>query len=131
MDGYSLLAPTPDSATLESMLQRNKALLFVVDATPGTSAAALAAEKKQLHELLGRMSGRPPLALILALNAKQGCHPLPGSDGGSLSDGVRQRLGFDELKSGGAVVHLLEMSSEDFPDGCVVMEAFEWIGQQL
>ena len=124
VDGYSLLAPDPDAATLESMLER-KALLFVVDAAPG---AAVATEKQQLHELLGRMSGRPPLAVVLALNSTQGCQPLPGKDGGSLRDEVRQRLGLDELTSGGAAVHLLEMSSEAFPDSTVVLEALEWIG---
>ena len=41
---------------------------------------------------------------------------------------MRQRLGLDELTSGGAAVHLLEMSSEAFPDSTVVLEALEWIG---
>lgn len=130
VDGYSLLAPCPDTTTLARMLER-KAMLFVVDAAPGMTDAASAREKEQLHELLGRMSGRPPLVVVLALNSKQGCHPLPGKDGGSLSDDVHMRLGLDELTSGGAVVHLLEMSSEDFPDAGVVLEAFEWVANQI
>ena len=130
IDGYSLLAPSPDTATLSRMLER-KAMLFVVDGAPGITDAASAREKQQLHELLGRMSGRPPLVVVLALNSKQGCHPLPGKDGGSLSDDVRLRLGLDELTSGGAIVHLLEMSSEDFPDTGVVLEAFEWVANQM
>lgn len=127
VDGYSLLAPNPDTETLERMLER-KALLFVVDAAPG---ATIATEKEQLHELLGRMSGRPPLLVVLALNSTQGCQPLLGKDGGSLRDEVHQRLGLDELTSGGAAVHLLEMSSEAFPDSTVILEALEWIGDQL
>ena len=131
VDGYSLLAPCPDATTLANMLER-KAMVFVVDAAHGiTPAAAFPREKEQLHELLGRMSGRPPLVVVLALNSKQGCHPLPGKDGGSLSDDVRLRLGLDELAIGGAVVHLLEMSSEDFPDTGVVLEALEWVANEL
>lgn len=127
VDGYSLLAPAPDNAMQKRLMER-KALLFVVDAA---AATALATEKEQLHELLGRMSGRPPIVLVIALNSKQGCSPLPGKDGGCLSDEVRLRLGLDDLTSGGAVVHLLDMSSEEFPDSSVILEAFEWVGEQL
>jgi hypothetical protein len=72
IDGYSLLAPAPpDSATLEGFLDR-QALLFIVDAAPNaTPAATLATEKERLHGLLGSMSGRPPLAVVIVLNSKQ------------------------------------------------------------
>ena len=128
---HSLLAPPQDAegaATVAALLERS-ALLFVVDAS--SAAAGPASEKEQLHEMLGSMGGRPPLAVVVALNASQGCNPLPGADGGSLSDGVRERLGVEELKAGGALVHLLEMSSEDFPDHGVMAEAVDWLTTQL
>ena len=131
---HSLLAPPQDAegaAAVAALLERS-ALLFVVDAS---AAAGPASEKEQLHEMLGSMGGRPPLAVVVALNAyaSQGCTPLPGADGGSLSDGVRARLGLDELKAGGALVHLLEMSSEDssMEGYSVMVEAVEWLATQL
>ena len=131
IDAHSLLAPPQDAAgaaAVGALLERS-ALLFVVDAS--SAAAGPASEKEQLHEMLGSMGGRPPLAVVVALNASQGCNPLPGADGGSLSDGVRERLGVEELKAGGALVHLLEMSSEDFPDHGVMAEAVDWLTTQL
>ena len=129
IDAHSLLAPPQDAAgaaAVGALLERS-ALLFVADA----SAAGPASEREQLHEMLGSMGGRPPLALVVALNATQGCNPLPGVDGGCLSDNVWDRLGLEELKAGGALVHLLEMSSEEFPDHSVMAEAVNWLATQL